>query len=586
MTYGKCKFTIHEDEHTLEQIFSCKECHNSPLSSDCLTKLRNNVRIDKKGKLLLKSHISYLIEDVVSIFTDKPRYLKFPSFMVGVVNHNIPDDANIIEEYEIDKCTISIIALPYKAEKMYLLDPPEYRLTNTEIKTIYHLMRDIMEYDVSHIENLSSLQREIEFYSRSILKDDHLWEIFRRHTSGYGTLEYLFQDDNVQDIYLYPPPSTMPVQIVHRGEEMLTNLLLLRSDIASIITKLRMKSGRPFSEAEPILDTEIEEYRVRVAAISRPLSQKGVAIAFRRHKRSPWTLPQLIHMGMLSPEVAGFLSFLVDAESSILITGSRGAGKTSLLSSMLLEIPQNRRILIIEDTPELPVTALQETGWKVQGMITRPVISSSSSEITPEDALRAALRLGESVLVIGEVRGEEAKVLYEAMRVGTAGNSVLGTIHGASSRDVMERVVYDIGVPLHSFKATDVVVVCTPVRPRGGIERIRVVTEIAEVDKEGGEFIPLLTYHPKKGHVLNLRNSKLIEKIAQKWGISRRDVSGNIYVRAEIKRLLAESIDKNPSIGEINFVAASNNFFWYLIDLLKDYREVLDEWIKWYTKSR
>ncbi len=167
------------------------------------------------------------------------------------------------------------------------------------------------------------------------------------------------------------------------------------------------------------------------------------------------------------------LSLLVDGQSSILVTGSRGAGKTSLLGAMMLEIPQSYRILAIEDTPELPVEDMQRCGWKVQGMGTRASISGSEAEFQASDVLRAALRLGESALIIGEVRGAEARSLYEAMRIGASGNSVMGTIHGSSCRDVYDRVVHDIGVPPASFKATDVVVVCSTVRKSGSQSKER-----------------------------------------------------------------------------------------------------------------
>ena len=97
---------------------------------------------------------------------------------------------------------------------------------------------------------------------------------------------------------------------------------------------------------------------------------------------------------------------------------------------MLLEIPPKYRILAIEDTHELPIEKLQNLGWKVQAMSSQSSVLKSGEEMSPETALRVALRLGNSALILGEVRGSEVKVLYEAMQVGKAGNSIIGTIHG------------------------------------------------------------------------------------------------------------------------------------------------------------
>ena len=212
------------------------------------------------------------------------------------------------------------------------------------------------------------------------------------------------------------------------------------------------------------MDMDLENYRTRVAAISNPLTPRGIAFALRRHRQKPWTLTHFIANKMISANAAGFLSFLIDGQASLLIAGSRGAGKTSLLGALILEIPQRFRILTIEDTAEVPIDDLQKYGYKIQSLITKSISSgSASTEISPVDALRTALRLGESVLILGEVRGVEAKVLFEAMRVGAAGNLIMGTIHGSTTRDVYERVVYDIGVPATSFKAVDAVIIAAPV---------------------------------------------------------------------------------------------------------------------------
>ena len=108
---------------------------------------------------------------------------------------------------------------------------------------------------------------------------------------------------------------------------------------------------------------------------------------------------------------------------------------------------------------------------------------TTDTEVDPAEALRTALRLGDSALVIGEVRSKEAKVLYEAMRIGALANVVAGTIHGASPYSIFDRVVNDLGVPRTSFKATDVIVVANPVRSADGLHRWRRVTQITEVRK-------------------------------------------------------------------------------------------------------
>jgi len=406
---------------------------------------------------------------------------------------------------------------------------------------------------------------------------EYLADIFSRYTAGLGILEDLLLDNRIQDIYINAPVANNPLHIVLDGEEYTSNIFLSDGDIDA--------SGRAFSEASPVLDMDLESYHTRVAAISNPLTPKGIAFALRRHRQKPWTLAHFIANKMLSPAAAGFLSFLIDGQASLLIAGSRGAGKTSLLSALVLEIPQRFRILTIEDTAEIPVDHLQKYGYKIQSLITKSISAgSASTEIDPTDALRTALRLGESVLIIGEVRGVEAKVLFEAMRVGAAGNLIMGTIHGSTTRDVYERVVYDIGVPATSFKAVDAVVIAAPIRKEGGIERKRRVIQISEITK---------TYDTAKDELcatdlLDMGQSQLLENVARKWGITVEKALQNIKLRTEIKKTIVDYSRENKELLEAPANRDANNAFWMFIEESKmrnkivKYSNVQKKWMKWF----
>ena len=226
---------------------------------------------------------------------------------------------------------------------------------------------------------------------------------------------------------------------------------------------------------------------------------------------------------------------------------------------------------------------------------------SASTEISPTDALRTALRLGESVLIIGEVRGVEAKVLFEAMRVGAAGNLIMGTIHGSTTRDVYERVVYDIGVPATSFKAVDAVVIAAPIRAEGGIERKRRVTQISEITKMGWTTDPepdkvfqdVMIYDTSKDELqstdlLDMGQSQVLENIAKKWGITVEKALQNIRLRAEIKKTIVEHSKEKPELLEAPANRDANNAFWMFIEQSKiqdeqvDYNKVRRRWKDWF----
>ncbi len=601
--------------------------------------LKNNTLTDKKceecrikyhkilseivSKAEFKKHIVENDIDSNFFYTNYIRSYVRPGFIDSYIQLEPPPDAVFLKSYEVQRkggrpIDISLYVLRTKPEKLYFVVPPEYDLPLTEL----YLLEKVRSYLSRHRpKDASFMDAETarEYFQRlgkqvitKFIKEqgidinadriEYLADIFARYTAGFGILEDILIDPNIQDVYVNAPVTNNPLHIVLDGEEYTSNVYLSVGDIDALSSRFRTLSGRAFSEASPVLDMYLENYHTRVAAISNPLTPRGIAFALRKHRQKPWTLAHFIDNCMISPLAAGFLSFLVDGQASMLLAGSRGSGKTSLLSALMLEIPQRFRILTIEDTSEIPVDNLQKIGYKIQSLITKSISSGSgSSEINPADALRTALRLGESILILGEVRGVEAKVLFEAMRVGAAGNLIMGTIHGSTTRDVYERVVYDIGVPPTSFKAVDAVVIAAPIRAEGGIERKRRVTQISEITKTGWAINPdpdkifqdIMTYNTAKDeltstNLLEMGQSQIIRNVAKKWGITVEKAMQNIRLRTEIKQIIVEHSKKNKELLEATSVRDANNAFWMFIEENKnrkkevDYKEVRSKWMRWF----
>jgi type IV secretory pathway ATPase VirB11/archaellum biosynthesis ATPase len=329
--------------------------------------------------------------------------------------------------------------------------------------------------------------------------------VLDRYTHGLGVFEHLFADERVSDVVVSAPVTETPVRVVVGGERLPTNVQLTPDGAASLASRFRRESGRAFSRSSPTLDASVVAEtgrRIRVAGVTAPASE-GVGFAFRTRDGEAWTLPRLISVGSLPPTAAAFLSLATERGAATIVAGTRGAGKTTLLGALLWELPTTTRLVSIEDTPELPVDALRDHGRDVQALHTDGGVGTESGSggssgpgsgsgggrggFTPTDALRAALRLGDGALAVGEVRGEEAGSLYEAMRVGAHGHAVLGTIHGDSAAAVRERVVSDLGVPASSFGATDLVVTCA----REGDSRHVAAIEEVRTAGEDAAFVPL-----------------------------------------------------------------------------------------------
>ena len=405
-------------------------------------------------------------------------------------------------------------------------------------------------------------------------------------------------DPKIQDANANSPMGKTPIFVVHGDfDDCYTNIIPSEAEAESWATKLRMISGRPLDEANPILDTELKipGMTSRVAAITAPLNPTGLAFSFRRHRDKPWTLSLFIKVGMIDSVAAGLISFLIDGTRTMLISGTRSSGKTSLLGSLLVEIMRRYRIITIEDTLELPAPALKDLGFNIQSMkVAGALAGKETTEVDASRGIRATLRLGDSALIIGEVRSKEAIALYEAMRVGAAANVVAGTIHGASPYGVFDRVVNDIGVPRTSFKATDIIVVANPVRSAAGLRRKRRVLQITEVRKtweddplrEGG-FVDLMKYNPETDKLevtdaLANGDSEILKEIAGnivEFAGNWEAVWNNIMLRAKCKQAIVDISDKTgkPELLEADFTIEANDMFHKLLDKVKKETGKMDE---------
>jgi hypothetical protein len=271
----------------------------------------------------------------------------------------------------------------------------------------------------------------------------------------------------------------------------------------------------------------------------------------------------------------------------MLVAGTRGAGKTSFLSSIMIEVMRKFRIITIEDTLEQPVTYLRNIGYNILPMKVRSAIVGARSEMSAPEGIRTSLRLGDSCLFIGEVRSKEAVALYEAMRIGALANVVAGTIHGDSAYGVFDRVVNDLGVPRTSFKATDIIIICNKLRSPDMLSEYRRVVQIAEVRKhweddplrEGG-FMNLMEYNAKSDMLEPTKellegDTEVIKSIAGKvreWAGNWDRVWENILLRSKIKNMLVEYAkkSKDDSILESDFVVVANDQFHDIYNKLRE----------------
>ncbi|HTZ41966.1 MAG TPA: type II/IV secretion system ATPase subunit [Candidatus Omnitrophota bacterium] len=610
-----------------------------------LEKLDPQGRADQSGYIRLLEKILGLLENTKLIHAagifmkdysrgDREIYHKIfepdviPNFTFTRLVSSIPEDAEIVDQYKIsadnyDESIVTILRKEDESKLIYHLVPPENSLSE-EHNMLLNLARNVLIEHQPKAEEFTDTARTRNVFfniAKDLLQDlaqtkgmnlsyadlNKLAKILVRHTIGFGLIEVLLQDKKIQDIVLNAPISMTNIFLRHEVyDECYTNILPSQEDVDSWAAKFRMISGRPLDEANPILDTqlEIDNMRARIAIIQQPLSPNGLAYAIRKHREEPWTLPLFIKNRMINSFAAGLLSFLVDGARTMLIAGTRSSGKTSLLGSIMLEIMPNTRIIVIEDSLELPLESLRKLNYDILQMKVRSALLKTTNEVSADDGIRTSLRLGDSSLIIGEVRSVEAKALYEAMRVGALANTVAGTIHGASPYAVFDRVVNDLEVPATSFKATDIIAVANPIKSPDGLHSWKRLIQLSEVRKhwkkdplEENGFSDLLKYDVEKDEVVpsdDLINgdSEVIKAVAENvkgWAGNWDAVYDNILLRARIKEEIVRMAEKTgkDKMLEAEFSVSANHEFHKISDEIREEiglpmsDRVFPDWQKW-----
>ena len=273
-----------------------------------------------------------------------------------------------------------------------------------------------------------------------------------------------------------------------------------------------------------------------------------------------------------------------------------------------LSVPENESFvannIVAHNTLELPTEAMRKLGYNIQPLKVRSALVKGGSEVPADEGIRTSLRLGDSALIVGEIRSKEASALYEAMRIGASANVVAGTIHGDSPYGVYDRVVNDLEVPKTSFKATDLIVMAAPIRSASGLKQFRRTVSITEVRKnweedplrEGG-FVDLMKYNAKTDKLeptpdLINGDSEILKGIGgnvKEWVGNWDAIWDNIVLRGKLKQMLVDYSDraKDPKMLEADFALHANDMFYRKTDEVvqevgqMDSKMIKQKWEDW-----
>lgn len=361
-----------------------------------------------------------------------------------------------------------------------------------------------------------------------------------RNLAGYGPLHAIMLDPNIEDISNNGLSS--PVYVWHRKYESIpTNVTFMDDQTANdYIVKLAHRSAKHISSAVPLLDGMLPEKHRLAATFMNEVSMKGSTFCIRKFKADPFSIVDLIKIGTIDERIAAYFWLILEHKMSFMIVGGTGAGKTSMLNALLSLMSRNDKIVTVEEVPELSPPLPNWT--QLHSRQSFQFGDRASSSISIFDLVKVSLRYRPDYLIVGEVRGEEAFTLFQALATGHGG---LCTMHADSLNNVIKRLtsppmnVSKVYIPLMNL-ALHIQRVELP-RPRDGLNfgrRLRTIWEIEDFD----QYREVAIWDPSRDAFETwFENSFLLEKISVVTGMSRQQLLLELEKRREYLHQIIES---------------------------------------------
>ncbi len=416
------------------------------------------------------------------------------------------------------------------------LDEDEKTLLNTlevslgEMINVNVLIQKTAEAMIEYIDKTSRML--IEELDMKIGEESYkkiFYYLFRNFV-GLNEVEPLIKDYFIEDIECNGVDT--PVYIVHRVyRNMRTNLTYSSQEgLSAFIEKLAQRCGRYISYASPLLDGSLPDGSRVNATYTEDVSSKGPTFTIRKFTKIPWTPIQLLEMKTVCPEMLAYFWLLLEYRSSILISGGTASGKTTLLNAIAFFIPPEARVVSIEDTRELN---LPRENW-LPSVARTSLGIGSVGEIDLFSLLRSSFRQNPDYVIVGEVRGKEASVLFQGM---ASGHSSISTMHADSVDTLIKRLeTPPIELSPTLLNTLDCVAIMThTLGSKQEVRKLREVVEIVNVTDDGTALTNTPFIWNAKENVFYFKNeSKIFEKISKRYGISMEDLNKEFETRARL----------------------------------------------------
>jgi flagellar protein FlaI len=401
------------------------------------------------------------------------------------------------------------------------------------------------------------------------LDENNVLYYFLREKIGHGFLDGFLADPWLEDVSI---PGEGKVFVYHKMFGHLeTNVDVSKTEIDRLLRNISERYGKVLSYTHPIIDIHLPDGSRFNIVFGEDISLKGSNFTIRKFPEEPISVAHLIRWHTLSPELAAYLWMLFDVGVSAFVCGETASGKTTTLNALACFINSDSKIVSIEETPEINIF---HKNWIRE--VTR---IHTGAPVTMFDLLKAALRQRPDYIVVGEIRGEEGRVAFQAIETG---HPVLSTMHAGTLGQLFQRLTsYPIEVPKTHIDGLNLAIF--QARMERGKKFIRRVTSVNEIigyepDENRLNYLPTFIYDPDLDHIRFMGSSFHLEtKVLtfRGWGKERlRELYDEMKARAEILSFLAENFPKYTDVWK-TVIEARNKGIWEV------YRKVKEMKVPW-----
>lgn len=430
-----------------------------------------------------------------------------------------------------------------------------------KVERIQDIMERSFDVDFSQLEGQEAddyladkIDMIVDKYDISL--DDRQREVVRYYTkrdfAGLGKLQPLMNDTEIEDISC--DGVDIPVYAYHRNPEYGSVKTSVEwnspEELNSFVMKLAQRCGRSISVSSPLLDGSLPDGSRVQATLATDIARKGSNFTIRRFTEDPLTPVHMMDFETENAQMLSYLWTLVEHGMSTLVCGTTGAGKTSQLNALSLFIRPEKKIVSIEDTPEL---RLPHDHWVPE--VARSGFGSSAEgggEVSMDNLLKESLRQRPEYIIVGEVRGEEAYILFQQMATGHTG---LSTIHADSLDMLMDRLTTDpINLSPSLVETLDCIMLIKRIRREGTyIRRITGLYEVMEYDERKGiEANKVFGWDPDSDEYTLENDSMLLKNIADQSGMEHEKLKRDLRNKQHVLNYMQEEQIKHyREVGDI-----------------------------------